>query len=65
LISGVVDQKSQRAAWTVGDRKTPIYEAGIANLTRNETTMLVHYGKDRTQQFSLVRIEEPEGKDAK
>jgi hypothetical protein len=65
LIFGEVDKKTQRAAWTVGDRKTPIYEAGIANLTRNETTMLVHYGKDRTQQFSLIRIEEPEGKDAK
>ncbi len=65
LVFGSVDKKSQRAAWTVGDRKTPIYEAGIANLTRNETTMLVHYGKDRTQQFSLIRIEEPEAKDAK
>lgn len=65
LIYGAVDKKTQRAAWTVGDRKSPVYEAGIANLTRNETTMLVHYGKDRTQQFSLVRIEEPDLKDAK
>jgi hypothetical protein len=65
LVFGSVDKKTQRAAWVVGDRKTPIYEAGIANLTRNETTMLVHYGKDRTQQFSLIRIEEPEGKDGK
>ena len=49
-----------RAAWTVGDKKTPVYEAGIANLTRNETTMLVHFGGDKTQQFNLVRIEQPE-----
>jgi hypothetical protein len=59
-IVGSVDSKTQRAAWTVGDRKTPIYEAGIANLTEAETTMLVHYAKDRTQQFSLVRIEDPD-----
>jgi hypothetical protein len=59
-VFGSVDQKSQRAAWTVGDRKTPVYEAGIANLTKNETTMLVHYAKDRSQQFTLIRIEEPE-----
>ena len=59
-VFGAVDQKTQRAAWTVGDRKTPIYEVGIANLTRNETTMLVHYGKDRSQQFTLIRIEEPD-----
>jgi hypothetical protein len=60
VVVGSVDQKTQRAAWTVGDRKTPVYEAGIANLTKAATTMLVHYGKDRSQQFSLVRIEEPE-----
>lgn len=64
-IFGSVDKKTQRAAWTVGDRKTPVYEAGIANLTNNETTMLVHYSKDRTQQFTLIRVEEPETKDTK
>jgi hypothetical protein len=59
-VFGSVDQKTQRAAWTVGDRKTPVYEVGIANLTKKETTMLVHYAKDRSQQFTLIRIEEPE-----
>jgi len=59
-IYGSVNKDSQRAAWTVGDRKTPTYEVGIANLTKSETTMLVHYGKERTQQYSLVRIEEGE-----
>jgi hypothetical protein len=38
------------------------FEAGLANLTKSETTMLVHFGKDRTQQWSLVRIEQPEAK---
>ena len=60
-----MDNKTQRAAWIVGDRKTPVYEAGIANLTKNETTMLVHYRTDRTQQFALIRIEEPETSEAK
>src|SRR5262249_12143367 len=59
-LVGSVDKKTQRAAWTIGDRKTPVYEVGIANLTKNETTMMVHYGKDRSQQFALIRIEEPE-----
>src|SRR5262249_44717525 len=62
-VYGSVDKKTQRAAWTVGDRKTPVYEAGIANLTKNETTMVVHYGKDRSQQYTLIRIEEPEKKE--
>jgi hypothetical protein len=33
----------------------------VANLTKDETTMLVHFAKDKTQQFSLVRIQPPEG----
>ena len=33
-VYGAVDKKTQRAAWTVGDKKEPIYEAGIANLTK-------------------------------
>jgi hypothetical protein len=60
-VFGSVDKKTQRAAWTVADRKSPVYEVGIANLTRDETTMLVHFGKDNRQQFMLVRIKQPEG----
>jgi hypothetical protein len=55
-VYGAMDKKTQRAAWTVGDRKQPIFEAGFANLTRSETTMLVHFANDRTQQWTLVRI---------
>jgi hypothetical protein len=58
-VYGSVDPKSQRAAWTVGDRKDPIYEVGFANLTQSETTMLVHFGKDRTQQWRLIRVDQP------
>ena len=41
-ISGSVDKKSQRAAWTIADKKTPVYEAGIANLTKAETTIVLY-----------------------
>ena len=61
-VYGSVDKKTQRAAWTVGDRKDTIYEAGFANLTKPETTMLVHMGKDRTQQWTLTRLEQPADK---
>jgi hypothetical protein len=56
-VYGSVDKKTQRAAWTVGDRKETVFEAGIANLTKSQTTMLVHFGKGRTQQWTLVRID--------
>ncbi|HJZ56118.1 MAG TPA: hypothetical protein VKE74_14215, partial [Gemmataceae bacterium] len=60
-VYGSVDAKTQRAAWTVADRKFPVFEAGIANLTKDETTMLVHFSKEKVQQFALVRIQPPEG----
>src|SRR5262249_29482086 len=59
-IYGSADVKTQRAAWVVGDRKTPTYEVGLANLTKDATTMMVHYGTERSQQFTLIRVEEPE-----
>ena len=61
-IYGSVGTKSERAAWIVGDAKTPVYEVGIANLTRNETTMLLHISKGNSRQYTLVRLEQPEGK---
>jgi hypothetical protein len=65
VVYGSVDKKTQRAAWTVGDRKSPVYEAGIANLTRDETSVLIHFGKDQPpQQMVLVRIKQPEGEAA-
>jgi hypothetical protein len=57
-VYGSVDKKTQRAAWSVGDKKEPVYEAGIANLTREETPVLVHFGKDKSQQMTLVRMED-------
>lgn len=64
VVHGAVDQKTQRAAWTVGDNKETVYEAGIYNLTQQEAPVLVHYGKERTQQWTLVRLKQPEGQDA-
>ncbi|MFM7076616.1 MAG: hypothetical protein ACKO3G_11200, partial [Planctomycetaceae bacterium] len=41
-ITGKVDKQTQRAAWTIGDKKTPVYETGLVNLTQQQTTVLVH-----------------------
>jgi hypothetical protein len=58
-VYGSVDPKTQRAAWSIGEKKDVIFEAGVANLTRDETPILVHYGTADTQQLALVRIEPP------
>ena len=35
-VHGAVDKKTQRAAWTVGDNKATVYDAGIGSLTEDE-----------------------------
>ena len=58
-VYGAVDKDTQRAAWTVGDQKEPINEVGFANLTKAETTMMVHFGQARSQQWTLIRTDPP------
>ncbi len=59
-LAGAVDPKTQRAAWTIGGDQLPTYEAGIANLTKDQTTMLVHTPDGQQRQFTLVRLPEPD-----
>jgi hypothetical protein len=61
-VYGSVDKKSQRVAWSIGEKKDIVFETGLPNLTKDESTVLIHYGKDRTEQQMLVRIEEPKDK---
>ena len=56
-VQGAVDKQTQRLAWTVGDNKTTVGETGIYNLTKDEAPALIHIGKDKTQQWTLVPAE--------
>jgi hypothetical protein len=58
-IEGMVDQETQRAAWTVVGQTRPIMETGIVNLTENTAPALVHFADGTTQQWLLVRLEAP------
>jgi len=59
-VYGSVNRKSQRIAWSIGKKKKVVYETGLDNLTKDQTPVLVHYGKKRTQQMLLVRLDKPE-----
>ena len=61
-VEGMVDQKSQRAAWRFadGDNTDVVMETGIYNLTEDEATALVHFGPDDSQTWLMVRLEQPE-----
>jgi hypothetical protein len=58
-VYGSVDPTTQRVAWSAGDKRTVVFETGFNNLTQDQTTVLVHYGTDRTVETGLVRLNEP------
>lgn len=56
-VQGAVDKKTQRVAWTVGDNKSTVFETGLNNLTQDQASALVHFGKDKTQEWLMVRLQ--------
>ena len=58
-VFGSLDPKTQRVAWSIGEKKDIVFETGLNNLTQQQTAVLVHHGKERTQQMALVRLEQP------
>ena len=61
-IEGMVDKETQRAAWRPADDSNEelVMETGIYNLAEDETTALVHFGSEKTQEWLLVRLEDPD-----
>jgi hypothetical protein len=58
-LEGAIDKTSQRAAWGVVGKQWPIVETGVSNLTDDTVPVLVHFADGQTQQWLLVRLEEP------
>ena len=63
-LSGMVDERTQRAAWAFADgtEKNLVFETALYNLTRDQSTMMVHYGPSAsdTEVWHLVRLEQPD-----
>jgi hypothetical protein len=59
IVKGSVDKQTQKVAWTAGADTSVVYETGLANLTQEQSTVLVHYGKDDAEVYSLLHINEP------
>jgi hypothetical protein len=63
-IEGAMDKRTQRVSWVVADRDNIIFDTGLYNLTKDESTVLVHFGKDKTEQWTLVRLKRKAGQPA-
>jgi len=59
-LDGMVDKKTQRAAWTRKDQSRPLIETGIHNLTQDTAPVLIHFADGQTQQALLVRLPDPD-----
>ena len=59
-VEGMVDPDSQRAAWGIEGKDWPIMETGISNLTQDDAPALLHFEDGQTQQWLLVRMEDPD-----
>jgi len=57
-IRGAVDQRTQRAAWIVGNHKTLVMEAGLSNLSEGDAPALIHKN-GKTDHWLLVRLKQP------
>jgi hypothetical protein len=60
IVQGSIDKESQRAAWTIGDKAEDVMETGLYNLTKDEVPALLHYGSERTESWTLVRVKQDE-----
>jgi hypothetical protein len=59
-IHGSVDKSTQRLAFTVGSNTTNVVETGLYNLTKDEAPALLHLGQEKTEQWLLVRLKQPD-----
>jgi hypothetical protein len=57
-VTGSLDKETQRVAWKIDGQPDTVYDTGLYNLTLDESTLLVHFGKDRTEQYKLFRVQQ-------
>ena len=60
VVHGSVDEETQRVAFKIGDQVDNVIEVGLSGLTEAEAPMWVHFGNEKTQTWTLVRLEAPE-----
>lgn len=58
-IHGSVDKTTQRAAFTLDEKGQRVAEVGLANLTKDNASLLVHEGAGKTTVYHLNRLAAP------
>lgn len=56
-LQGSIDKNTNQAVWTIGPNKTTVMQTDLKNLTKNQSPVQMRLGKDRKQDWRLVRLE--------
>ena len=56
----MIDAKTQRSAWGVAGKESPITETGISNLTKDETPALLHFARRPDSAMAVGEAERTE-----
>ena len=59
-VIGAVDKKTQRVALKIEGNDSVVVETGLYNLTNDEVPVLLHFGADRREHRTLIRLQQPE-----
>ncbi len=59
-VVGAVGKKSQRVALKLEGNDSLVVETGLYNLTNDEVPVLVHFGTERQEPRTLIRLQQPE-----
>jgi hypothetical protein len=59
-LIGSVDKETQRACFKPEGNDSVVVETGLYNLTNDEVPVLVHFGADREELRTLIRLKQPE-----
>lgn len=59
-LIGAVDKQTQRVAVKMEGNDKVVMETGLYNLTNDEAPALVHFGPDRQEGRTLIRLKQPE-----
>ncbi|HVX11517.1 MAG TPA: hypothetical protein VHC22_10070 [Pirellulales bacterium] len=63
-VTGAVDKETQRVALKIEGNDNLVVETGLYNLTNDEAPVLVHFGPDRHETRTFVRLKQPEDQGA-
>ncbi|NOZ23758.1 MAG: hypothetical protein GXP25_21995 [Planctomycetes bacterium] len=61
-LQGSIDKTTQRAAWKVGEEDAIVMETGLDNLTKDVSTVLLHFPGGVTEAWVMTRMDKETAK---